>query len=134
MREMTPEMAAANSPHNHVARIATPMLVIHGDADQVLPLDNRVLWALVNPKPDHRRPREQFRYFQGGAQVGVGQESLDRLDPRQLGPERVGVAGLEEVPVGHRAGAREGASVGPAGEQDARGGGPASRRSAGTPR
>jgi arylsulfatase len=37
--------------------------------NQVLPLDNRVLWALVNPKPDHRRPREQFRYFQGGAQV-----------------------------------------------------------------
>ncbi len=37
--------------------------------NQVLPLDNRVLWALVNPKPDRRRPREQFRYFQGGAQV-----------------------------------------------------------------
>jgi arylsulfatase A-like enzyme len=37
--------------------------------NQVLPLDNRVLWALVNPKPDHRRPREEFRYFPGGAQV-----------------------------------------------------------------
>jgi arylsulfatase A-like enzyme len=37
--------------------------------NQVLPLDNRVLWALVHPKPDHRRPRESFRYFQGGAQV-----------------------------------------------------------------
>jgi arylsulfatase len=37
--------------------------------NQVLPLDNRVLWALVNPKPDRRRPREEFRYFQGGAQV-----------------------------------------------------------------
>ena len=37
--------------------------------NQVLPLDNRVLWALVHPKPDHRRPRERFRYFQGGAQV-----------------------------------------------------------------
>ena len=37
--------------------------------NDVLPLDNRVLWALVNPKPDNRRPREQFRYFQGGAQV-----------------------------------------------------------------
>jgi len=23
----------------------------------------------VNPKPDHRRPREEFRYFPGGAQV-----------------------------------------------------------------
>jgi len=37
--------------------------------NQVLPLDNRVLWALVHPKPDHRRPRELLRYFQGGAQV-----------------------------------------------------------------
>jgi arylsulfatase A-like enzyme len=37
--------------------------------NQVLPLDNRVLWALVHPKPDHRRPRELFRYFPGGAQV-----------------------------------------------------------------
>jgi hypothetical protein len=35
----------------------------------VLPLDNRVLWALVHPKPDRRRPRERFRYFQVGAQV-----------------------------------------------------------------
>ena len=37
--------------------------------NQVLPLDNRVLWALVHPKPDHRRPRARFRYFAGGAQV-----------------------------------------------------------------
>ena len=37
--------------------------------NQVLPLDNRVLWALVNGKPDHRRPPTQFRYFPGGAQV-----------------------------------------------------------------
>jgi arylsulfatase A-like enzyme len=37
--------------------------------NQVLPLDNRVLWTLVHPKPDHRRPRTRFRYFQGGAQV-----------------------------------------------------------------
>jgi arylsulfatase A-like enzyme len=37
--------------------------------NQVLPLDNRVLWAIVHPKPDHRRPREAYRYFQGGAQV-----------------------------------------------------------------
>jgi hypothetical protein len=37
--------------------------------NQVLPLDNRVLWALVHPKPDRRRPRGRFRYFQGGAQV-----------------------------------------------------------------
>jgi len=39
------------------------------ERNQVLPLDNRVLWALVHPKPDARRDRESFRYFQGGAQV-----------------------------------------------------------------
>jgi arylsulfatase len=37
--------------------------------NQVLPLDNRALWALVNPKPDHRRPRSEFRYFPGGSIV-----------------------------------------------------------------
>lgn len=37
--------------------------------NQVLPLDNRALWALVHPKPDHRRPREVYRYFPGGAPV-----------------------------------------------------------------
>jgi arylsulfatase len=37
--------------------------------NQVLPLDNRVLWSLVNPKPDHRRPRDEYQYFPGGAQV-----------------------------------------------------------------
>ena len=38
-------------------------------ANQVLPLDNRVLWALVHPKPDRRAPRDSFRYFPGGAPV-----------------------------------------------------------------
>ncbi len=37
--------------------------------NQVLPLDNRVLWSIVHPKPDRRRPRERYRYFPGGAQV-----------------------------------------------------------------
>ncbi len=37
--------------------------------NQVLPLDNRVLWALVHPKPDHREPREEFCYHQDGAPV-----------------------------------------------------------------
>jgi arylsulfatase A-like enzyme len=36
---------------------------------QVLPLDNRVLWALVNQRPDHRRRGDCFRYFPGCAQV-----------------------------------------------------------------
>jgi arylsulfatase len=37
--------------------------------NDVLPLDNRVWWTLVHPKPDHRAPRDRFRYFQGGAPV-----------------------------------------------------------------
>jgi arylsulfatase A-like enzyme len=37
--------------------------------NQVLPLDNRVLWAIVHGKPDHRPPDDRFRYFPGGAQV-----------------------------------------------------------------
>jgi arylsulfatase len=37
--------------------------------NQVLPLDNRVLWTLVHPKPDHRQPRTRYRYFQDGAAV-----------------------------------------------------------------
>jgi arylsulfatase A-like enzyme len=39
------------------------------EANDVLPLDNRVLWTLAHPKPDWRTPRDRFRYFQGGAQV-----------------------------------------------------------------
>jgi arylsulfatase len=39
------------------------------ERNQVLPLDNRVLWALTHPKPGHRRPRTRFRYFPLGAPV-----------------------------------------------------------------
>ena len=39
------------------------------ERNDVLPLDNRPLWALINKKPDHRRDRTVFRYFQGGAPV-----------------------------------------------------------------
>ncbi|HEY3841659.1 MAG TPA: arylsulfatase [Acidimicrobiales bacterium] len=39
------------------------------ERNQVLPLDNRILWALVHPKPDARRGRDRFVYFQGGAQI-----------------------------------------------------------------
>jgi len=39
------------------------------ERNQVLPLDNRVLWALAHPKPDWRRPRDKVRYFPGGAPV-----------------------------------------------------------------
>jgi len=36
---------------------------------QVLPLDNRILWTILNPKPDVRRPRDRFVYFPDGAPV-----------------------------------------------------------------
>ncbi|WP_298343805.1 arylsulfatase [Ferrimicrobium sp.] len=39
------------------------------EQNQVLPLDNRVLWALVHPKPDQRGPVDMMRYFQGASQV-----------------------------------------------------------------
>ena len=44
-REMTPEMTVANSPHRFVERIATPMLVIHGDKDYRVPIGEGLrLW------------------------------------------------------------------------------------------
>lgn len=39
------------------------------ERNQVLPLDNRVLWTLAHPKPDHRAPRQSWRYFPGGSQI-----------------------------------------------------------------
>ncbi len=39
------------------------------ERNQVLPLDNRVLWTLTHPKPDRRRERSAFPYFPGAAQV-----------------------------------------------------------------
>lgn len=39
------------------------------ERNQVLPLDNRILWTLAHPKPSRRAPRDDFRYFPGGAQV-----------------------------------------------------------------
>jgi dipeptidyl aminopeptidase/acylaminoacyl peptidase len=45
-REMTPEMAAENSPHRFVDQIRTPMLVIHGDRDYRVPIGEALrLWA-----------------------------------------------------------------------------------------
>jgi dipeptidyl aminopeptidase/acylaminoacyl peptidase len=44
-REMTPEMTVANSPHQFVGRICTPMLVIHGDKDYRVPIGEGLrLW------------------------------------------------------------------------------------------
>jgi dipeptidyl aminopeptidase/acylaminoacyl peptidase len=42
----TPEGALENSPHRHVADIATPMLVIHGDRDYRVPIGEGIrLWS-----------------------------------------------------------------------------------------
>jgi dipeptidyl aminopeptidase/acylaminoacyl peptidase len=43
-----PEMYEANSPHRHIARIRTPMLVIHGDKDYRVPVGEalRLWWDL----------------------------------------------------------------------------------------
>lgn len=44
-REMTPEMAHANSPHRFVGNIVTPMLVVHGDKDYRVPIGEGLrLW------------------------------------------------------------------------------------------
>ncbi|WP_434995577.1 S9 family peptidase [Arthrobacter sp. Ld5] len=44
-REMTPAAREENSPHHHVAEIATPMLVIHGDKDYRVPIGEGLrLW------------------------------------------------------------------------------------------
>ncbi len=37
--------------------------------NQVLPLDNRILHTILNPRPDHRRPRDEFVYYPLGAPV-----------------------------------------------------------------
>ncbi len=58
---------AAERPE-HVAELVARWWE-EAERHQVLPLDNRPLWALTHPRPDHRRPRDAFRYFPGGAQV-----------------------------------------------------------------
>jgi dipeptidyl aminopeptidase/acylaminoacyl peptidase len=57
-REMTEEMATANSPHHSVDQIRTPMLVIHGDKDYRVPIGEGLrLWtelAAANTDPTGR--------------------------------------------------------------------------------
>ena len=69
VREMTPEMAQANSPHIHVGQIATPMLVIHGDKDYRVPIGEalRLWYQLLTesrlPADDDGTSPHQFLYF-----------------------------------------------------------------------
>jgi arylsulfatase A-like enzyme len=58
---------AAQEPHRVADLVARWWE--EAERNQVLPLDNRVLWTLAHPKPSPRRPRDEFRYFPGGAQV-----------------------------------------------------------------
>ncbi len=62
----TEDLAAVRP--EHVAELVE-LWWAEAERNQVLPLDNRVLWILSHPKPDHRRPRDEFRYFPGGAPV-----------------------------------------------------------------
>ncbi|CAN5498864.1 S9 family peptidase [soil metagenome] len=69
LREMTPQMAADNSPHRFVANITTPMLVIHGDKDYRVPIGEALrLWfelltASGLPAADDGTSAHRFLYF-----------------------------------------------------------------------
>ncbi|MGN8244258.1 alpha/beta fold hydrolase [Cellulomonas soli] len=68
-REMTEEMALANSPHMFVEDIVTPMLVVHGDKDYRVPIGEglRLWYELVSrsglPADDEGRTDHRFLYF-----------------------------------------------------------------------
>ncbi len=52
-REMTPEVALANSPHRFVDEIRTPLLVVHGDKDYRVPIGEALrLWAELAERSD----------------------------------------------------------------------------------
>jgi dipeptidyl aminopeptidase/acylaminoacyl peptidase len=65
-REMTPQMALANSPHLHADAITTPMLVVHGDRDYRVPIGEalRLWWDLAcrSKEPDGSMPH-RFLYY-----------------------------------------------------------------------
>ncbi|MGV0794205.1 alpha/beta fold hydrolase [Mycolicibacterium sp. XJ1819] len=68
-REMTAEMAAQNSPHRHIHKINTPMLVIHGDKDYRVPIGEalRLWYQLLSesrlPAADDGTSPHQFLYY-----------------------------------------------------------------------
>ncbi|GLW94141.1 S9 family peptidase [Actinokineospora globicatena] len=63
-REMTPQVAEANSPHHHADAITTPMLVIHGARDFRVPISEalRLWWDLSARCADGTGPH-RFLYF-----------------------------------------------------------------------
>ena len=68
-REMSPEMSQANSPHLSVAQINTPMLVVHGDHDYRVPINEgmRLWFELLTSSQlsmdEHGRTPHRFLYF-----------------------------------------------------------------------
>ncbi|WP_420112785.1 LpqB family beta-propeller domain-containing protein [Pseudactinotalea sp.] len=68
-REMTPEMAQANSPHRFVGEIRTPMLVIHGDKDYRVPIGEglRLWYELLSssglPADENGATPHRFLYY-----------------------------------------------------------------------
>ncbi|HEX3286716.1 MAG TPA: alpha/beta fold hydrolase [Mycobacterium sp.] len=68
-REMTRDVATANSPHRFVTEIRTPMLVIHGDKDYRVPIGEalRLWYELLAesglPAGDDGTSPHQFLYF-----------------------------------------------------------------------
>jgi dipeptidyl aminopeptidase/acylaminoacyl peptidase len=68
-REMTRQMAEANSPHRYVDQIRTPTLVIHGDKDYRVPIGEalRLWYELLTdsglPAGDDGSSPHQFLYF-----------------------------------------------------------------------
>ncbi|TLM88072.1 prolyl oligopeptidase family serine peptidase [Pseudarthrobacter sp. NamE5] len=69
LKEMTQEMALENSPHLHVEKISTPMLVIHGDKDYRVPVGEGLrLWYELLSKSQlaadqDGRTLHRFLYF-----------------------------------------------------------------------
>ncbi|WP_123025233.1 S9 family peptidase [Mycolicibacterium stellerae] len=69
LREMTRDMAKANSPHHFVSEIRTPMLVIHGDMDYRVPIGEalRLWYELLSesglPAGDDGTSPHRFLYF-----------------------------------------------------------------------
>lgn len=66
LHELTDEMAQANSPHHHVDSIVTPMLVIHGDKDYRVPINEglRLWYELVARSADENGVTpHRFLYF-----------------------------------------------------------------------
>ena len=65
MAEMAEEVASRNSPHAHVDKITTPMLVIHGDKDYRVPIGEglRLWWELLAEQADPENQPHRFLYF-----------------------------------------------------------------------